>query len=122
MNKIIIKHAIIEAQKSNYKHRHGCIIFKGNHIIARGYNEIRYCKRLKWKYRKWINSLHAEQKTILFSQAIVRKCSLLVIRINKNNELLNSKPCKMCQSLIYDVGIVKTYYSDRNGNIQLMGE
>ena len=120
MNDSIVRVAIKEAKKSNFKHKHGCVIFKGNRIIASGYNEIRHCSKLNKKYRKWINSLHAEQKTILFSQTPLKRCSLLVIRINNNYDLMASKPCKMCQSLISDVGITKVYFSNRNREIQML--
>lgn len=120
MNSNMIKVAIEEAKRSNFKHKHGCVIFKGSKIIASGYNEIRYCNELNKKYRKWINSLHAEQKTILFSQAPVKRCSLLVVRINNNYDLMESKPCNMCQSLIQDVGITKVYFSNRKGEIQML--
>ncbi len=36
MNNHILKLAIKEAQKSKFKHRHGCVIFKGSHIISVG--------------------------------------------------------------------------------------
>jgi deoxycytidylate deaminase len=120
MNNHILKLAIKEAQKSEFKHRHGCIIFKGSHIISTGYNKVRYCKKLDKRYRKWMNSLHAEQKTILFTREDLKRCSILIIRINRNNELCHSKPCKLCQSLISDVGINKIYYSDKSGKIQMM--
>lgn len=114
----IVKIAIKEAKKSNHKHRHGCVVFKGSKIISTGFNEIRYCWKLDKKYKKWVNSLHAEQKTIIFSEASLKRCSILVVRINKNNEMLNSKPCRICMGMIKDVGISKIYYSDCDGNIQ----
>jgi len=114
----LIKIAIKEAEKSNFKHRHGCVIFKGSKIIATGYNEIRHCQRLDRKYKRWVNSLHAEQKTIIFSDVSVKRCSLLVIRINNKGKLCNSKPCRLCMGLINDVGISKVYYSDSDGVVQ----
>ena len=114
----IIKIAIKEAEKSNFKHRHGCVIFNGSKILATGFNEIRHCWKLDKKYKRWVNSLHAEQKTIIFSNCNLKRCSILVVRINNNGKLLNSKPCRMCAGLIEDVGISKVYYSDNDGNIQ----
>ena len=38
MHKYIIKYAIQEAQKSEFKFRHGCVIFKGSKVISTGYN------------------------------------------------------------------------------------
>jgi len=112
MTNNILKTAIKEAYKSNHRQRHGCVIFKGSKIISVGFNEIRYCSRLDEKYKKWINSLHAEQKTILFSDCSLKRCSLLVVRINRKGNLRNSKPCRVCMGLIKDVGISKVYYSN----------
>jgi len=118
MRKHIINAAIAQAERSNFHHRHGCVIFKGDRIISSGFNEVRYCKKLDVRYRKWINSLHAEQKTILFSNADLRRCSLLVVRINNNRQLTYSKPCPLCQNLISEIGITKVYFSGRNGEIR----
>jgi len=116
----VLKAAIGQAQKSNFHHRHGCVIFKNNKIVSVGYNEMRYCKKLDKRYRKWINSLHAEQKTILFTQKNLKRCSILVVRINKEDKLIYSKPCKLCQCLISDSGIGKIYYADKDGEIKLL--
>jgi deoxycytidylate deaminase len=116
----IVKIAIKEAEKSNFKHRHGCVIFKNSKIISTGFNEIRHCWKLDRKYKKWVNSLHAEQKAIIFSETSLRRCSLLVVRINKKGNLVNSKPCKLCIGFITDVGISKVYYSDCFGSIRII--
>ncbi len=106
------------AKKVEFNVRHGCVIFKGNRVISTGYNQIRYCNKLDKKYRKWINSLHAEQKAIIFSNDDLRRCSILVVRLNNNNELKNSRPCSKCLGLIKDVGIRNIYYSNNDGQIE----
>jgi len=113
----IIKKAIEEAKNSNFYPYHGCVIFKGSKIISIGNNQIRYCNKLNIKYKKWINSLHAEQKAIIFSKKDVKRCSLLVIRINREGELKYSKPCVVCRQFINDMGISKVFYSNKNGEI-----
>jgi deoxycytidylate deaminase len=113
-----IKRAIVEATKSNFKQRHGCIIFKGGTILSTGFNEIRYCNRINHKYRKWLESgIHAEQKALLYSNYSFTRCSLLVVRLNFKNELVNSKPCPVCSKMIQDMGIKNVYYSDEFGKI-----
>lgn len=119
MKQYFIEKAIAEAKKSEFKQRHGCIIFKGNRILSTGFNEIRYCSRLEPKYKKWINSLHSEQMAILFSRFDLLRCSILVVRLNYKDQLVNSKPCPVCTGLINEVGIQKIYYSDNDGNIVL---
>lgn len=47
------------------------------------------------------------------------KLKLLVIRVNGNGELSNSKPCVYCIDLMKRIGIYKVYYStgDKNNPI-----
>jgi len=118
MKKYIIQRAILEAQKSTFKPRHGCIIFKGSRIISTGYNEIRYCSRLNKKDTRWESSLHAECKTILYTEQDIKRCSILVVRLNNYNQLMYSKPCPLCMNLIKKVGIKNVYYSTSLGTIE----
>lgn len=115
-----IDRAIQEAKKSHHKSRHGCIIFKGSRILSTGFNQLRHCSKLDKKYLKWVGSLHAEQATILFNQSDLKRSSLLVIRLNNMGQLMYSKPCKVCEALIRDVGITKIYYSGKGGVIQCL--
>jgi deoxycytidylate deaminase len=117
INNSIIKRAIEEAKISTFHQRHGCVIFKGNRILNTAHNEIRYCNRLDVRYKKWINSLHAEQKAILFSRFDLKRCSILVIRLDPFDNLTSSKPCPVCMGLIQNVGIGKIYYSTKIGQI-----
>ena len=116
----ILLKAIEEAKKSDFHQRHGCVIFKGNKILSTGHNEIRYCRRLK--YKKWIDSLHAEQRAILFCRYDLKRCSLLVIRLDAYDNITYSKPCGICLELIKYVGITKIYYSNKNGKIEELKE
>jgi hypothetical protein len=45
------------------------------------------------------------------------KCDLIVIRINKDEKLMNSRPCYNCLSMMKAVGVKRVYYSDNNENI-----
>ena len=113
----IIERAIKEAKKSTFSPRHGAVIFKGEKILSIGYNQIRYCSLLPEKYTRWKCSLHAEQKAIIYNHNDLRRCSILVIRLNNQNKLMNSKPCPLCLGLITDVGITNIYYSTNGGSI-----
>lgn len=113
----ILNKTIEVAKKSTFKQRHGCTIFKGDRIISTGYNQVRFCKLLEPRYKKWINSLHAEQRAILFTKEDPRRCSILVVRLNNYNQLMNSKPCEVCEALIRDSGITKIYYTNKVGEL-----
>ncbi len=46
----------------------------------------------------------------------VKKFDLIVIRINKQNEIGKSRPCYNCLNMLKDVGIKKVYYTNGNNN------
>jgi len=109
-----IKLAINESRKSNYKAKLGSIIFYKKKIISIGHNSLRNHKKLHPKYQEWKGSIHAEIDSILKAKKNLRGCTMLVIRINKNDELRMAKPCKKCMKYIRDVGIKKIIYSISN--------
>lgn len=46
-----------------------------------------------------------------------KKLEIFVIRVNKNDELMNSKPCNTCLYYMKLFGVKSVYYSDENGDI-----
>ncbi len=46
-----------------------------------------------------------------------KKLEIVVIRVNKNGELLNSKPCNTCLYYMKLYGVKSVYYSDENGDM-----
>ena len=66
-------------------------------------------------YNKLIRGKYANARKIK-----KEKIDLIVIRINKNGELKQSRPCKHCINKLINMAnykIGKVYYSDENGNI-----
>lgn len=62
--------------------------------------------------------LHAETDLIsrMFERYYINEAiKIVVIRLNKNGELRNSKPCKHCQIIMNALGIDKIYWSVNNG-------
>ena len=112
LNKRIIETAILEARKSTYEHRVGCVIFKKSKIISTGHNYAqKKRKNLHPKYQKWEGSVHAEVDAIINAKTNLKGCSLLVVRINRKDEFRLSCPCKECQKYINHVGIKNVFYS-----------
>jgi hypothetical protein len=62
-------------------------------------------------------SIHAERAVVkrLGNLSRLRGCVLVVVRVNKKGELLNSKPCPDCQKFLLkcmkEYGLRKVYYS-----------
>lgn len=110
--------AVQEAKKSTHLMKMGCVIFKGKTILSKGYNRSympTHTKDIPMCYLKWRGSLHAEMAAIF--SAFERKknlqgASLLVVRINNQNQFRVAKPCVYCQHGILDLTpIKKVYYS-----------
>lgn len=113
-----IKKAIIEARKSTYHHRIGCVIFNKGQFISSGYNVAeRSIKSHHPSFRHWETSIHAEVAAIIKARKTLTNASILVIRINSNEDLMMAKPCKHCQTYINFVGIKKVFYSTNKGEI-----
>jgi len=46
-----------------------------------------------------------------------KKLEMVVIRVNKTGNLINSKPCNSCLYYLKLYGVKSVYYSDSNGEI-----
>ncbi len=133
MNKYtsIISNLAEAAQKSQINYKLAAAIIKGTKQITKPcINTDRSI------YRGFHNfSLHAEANAILnlygkdlsyipnsknFNVKNQKKCDLLVIRVNNNGELCNSRPCINCLKMMKDVKIKRVYYI--NNNKELVSE
>ena len=61
----IIKRCLEECEKSQYRFHIGAVIFNSKRIISSGHNGIRSSVNIKNKYKKFKNSLHAEQAALM---------------------------------------------------------
>ena len=110
----MIKRAVWEASQSDYIIRVGAVLFNKKKIVASGYNQAQ--RNLPWwkvapEHQRWPNSLHAEVAAILAARSDVRGASVLVVRMNKQNQFRQSKPCPHCMGILRERGIKKVFYS-----------
>jgi len=110
IKRLFYNEAFNQALKSDMNFNHGCVVVYRGKIIGKGYNT-------------YINfncydkvSLHAEVSAInnalkKISPQELKKCELIVIRVNKTGECLNSKPCSNCASYIDKFCIKKVFHS-----------
>jgi deoxycytidylate deaminase len=110
--------AIDEALKGDYIYRHGAILFSGKKEISRGRNRQGITNKY-FKYKWNLRDTHAEVDAIIRSNR-QKTDTILVIRINNKKKLMNSKPCLSCQAILKHFGIKKAYYSDKNGEINIL--
>ena len=55
--------------------------------------------------------LHAELDAIIKLKYTDNPYAIYIVRINKKNEPVLSKPCKICQQALKDIKIKKIYYT-----------
>ena len=110
MKRLFFQEAYNQALKSEMNFNHGAVLIRRGKIVGRGYNTY-FNSNSNEK-----NSLHAEVSAILdglkkISHEDLKRCELVIIRINKHGEHLNSKPCCHCQNFINKFNIRKVFYS-----------
>lgn len=97
-------------------YRHGAVVFSKKRPTGKGYNSLKSRPLLKDKYKYF--STHAECQSILNAKG--KGDTLIVVRILKNGQLSESKPCNKCLAFAKDYGIKKIYYSTWSGEIRLI--
>ena len=117
----LIKQAKKQALKSTHRYKIGAIVFKSKKIISEGYNiptKFTHPSELPMRFRKWPSSLHAEINALLSARCDVKGASIIVVRINAKNELLNSFPCPFCFLYIKHLNIRRILYSTSQQTIK----
>lgn len=114
------------ASNSDIHYKHAAALIKNEKIYSAGINK--FVKKLDVKsYNKKTgeNSIETHFKTIHAEISVFDKLSkksskgldIIVIRINKNFTLKNSRPCNHCIDKLKKIGIRKVFYSNENGQI-----
>ncbi len=112
------------ASKSTMNSRHGCIIVLNGVVIANGFNHLRNYSNDKMLNKCY--SCHAEiaavRNAIKFTKikqhdehkqtTLLKRMTLYVVRLNNDNEFLDSKPCSNCFFTLKNIGLRNVIYSD----------
>lgn len=129
-----ISEASLEATKSPCRTQHGCVAVVNGRIIARGHNHYRNSSSdgfvndictchaemaaLRNIYRTINGRGHYNKNTK--RNKIFKKVILYVVRINKENMLMKSKPCTDCMEVIKSLKIKKIIHSCDEGEIDMI--
>lgn len=117
MNSNIIDKLINEARNSIIDHQLAAAIIKHNKLLSKPFCNIPSYK----SYNKVCSSTHAEINAITnyYKQRTKNrsKIDLIVIRINKTNQLCNARPCYNCLELMKKIGVRRVYYSINSNEI-----
>jgi hypothetical protein len=106
----------MEFQHKDYHNTslHYAQLIKRNKVIAIARNSIGSRSRgCGWSD----HSIHAERAVVkrLGDLSQLRGCVMVVVRINRNDELLSSKPCSDCERFLFkcmnEYGLRKVVYS-----------
>lgn len=97
-------------------YKHAAALMSGDTIYSSGANK--FVKEIKMNDQTYYKTMHAEITVFeKLPKKKVRGMDILVIRINKNLALRNSRPCNQCIDKLSKLGIRKVYYSNEEGNI-----
>ena len=112
MRRAFIDEALSQAMNSNMASLHGAVLVHRGKIVGKGYNKYVFNS----SNNKNTFSIHAEvcaieNALLKIPLCEIKKCDLVIIRINRNGEFMNSFPCKNCQRYIESIGIKTTHYS-----------
>ena len=93
---------------------HYAELYRRNKLLASSRNKIGTRSRgAGWSEY----TLHAERAVVkrLGDVSQLHGCTLIVIRVNKTGELMNSKPCHSCEKFLHkcmkEYGLLKVMYS-----------
>jgi len=111
------------ARTSKVNMKHGAILISNGKIISTSVNKNEFC-RFAGRFRrrdKGIPTLHAEIGAILgIARNRTQGAHLYVVKVNRNDDFLNSKPCSMCLSVLAHVGIKKIFFSISDDKIGVL--
>lgn len=114
----IVKLCISEMEQSEHPlYKMGAVVFKGSRIISSGHNQFR-SSNIPSQYKKFDDTLHAEQAAILGVEwKRMKNSSILVMRMNQSGNISMAYPCNYCYESIVYIGIKWIYYTNRQGEI-----
>jgi deoxycytidylate deaminase len=101
------------------KNKHFTFFVIRNNILSIGWNDYTYEHPLCRRYNYGLKKMHSELSALIrFRHGIdmIQKCTAVNTRINSAGEIRISKPCPVCQNMLYEIGIKRVFYTDYNGD------
>lgn len=105
------------AKESPFTHKHGAVALRKHKITGEGYNN-KGSSALQRLYARKVgkkHNLHNHAEVAALNDANLDADTLVVVRVSKSGQLLNSKPCSICEELLKDSAVKRVYYSDGDG-------
>lgn len=110
--------AIETAKSSPSKKKVGAVLLRKNKVIATAVNLEKKTHPLQAKFAQRVGLvekiyLHAEVSALI--KAREDADTIVVARVNNQNKLRNSCPCKVCALALEEAGVKNIYYSTDDG-------
>ena len=105
------------AHNSIVRYKHAAGLMSGNIMYSAAINK--FSRQVKTKENDvYYKTIHAELNVFeKLSKKKIKGMDILVIRINNNFALRNSRPCNQCIEKLRKIGIRKVFYSTDDGTI-----
>lgn len=95
---------------------HVAAIYYKNDLLSLAFNQSEKTHPKAKKIGYFDSRIHAEFGAVLKAgDENFKKCKMFVLRIDNNNKLNNSAPCKFCEKMIDIVGMGQVYYTNSLG-------
>jgi deoxycytidylate deaminase len=127
-NRLIeIARALAPRNRDDIRNHHVTFLIKKSKILSIGINDSKTnAKNLKYNYSNRQNEhightvgSHSElQGCIKYGKDDCTDITFVNIRIDRNQKINNSYPCKGCQSLLEQVGFKKMFYTTSSGEFE----
>lgn len=112
-----IAYAMLPKHRGTMRTFHLCAIYKKKRLVSLGFNKnITHPRVKEFNYHKNAK-IHSElAAAIRGGKEDYSGHTLAVLRINRNNKIDNSKPCRGCTDLCEQLNFDSVIYTDENGN------
>lgn len=112
---------IAEANTDYPKFRLAAVIVKGGSLLSVGWSKLHTDPALvdQHKHRFCRVATHAEVHAINMCKNPAG-ATLYVARVNRNDQVGMSKPCKKCMQAIQEAGIRKVFYTTNDGEVEML--
>lgn len=118
LQKRLISTSIDLADFTDYTQRHFSFLLLRNKVICTGINDRNKTNPIAKKFGFYQPNIHSEVACLLNAPIKVRdlrRFTMVNIRIDQNNNLMLSRPCKFCQRVLASFGISQLWYSTGEG-------
>jgi len=115
----LAKRAAQQSQHDTFKH--GAVLVRGGSVMNTSYNKDQH-KKFGNRFRNTRTcghaTHHAELGVVLgLDRKVTAGSTVYVVRVNREGEYRNSRPCQMCQNVLKFCGIKKVVYTTGENSV-----